>query len=240
MIRLIKNFTNVPKTLTGTVTEKHRKMCIDQGKWVQSDRYKQKDITDILKDISHSKCSYCERSVLDMTWPVEHYRPKSTYYWLAHSWDNLLCCCEWCNIYKSAHFEIAGTQASFDPARISDIHTLDSEYDLLEKPLMVNPEKEDIESTLIFDKSGAISSDDPRVSHTIEVCRINRPESNMLRKKVLDDLSKRVLFWCRMGKKAEIPTLIKEFEEESHNANNEFLAFRRYILRNGRSMIQIS
>ena len=55
-------------------------------------------IKEALLIITHKKCAYCE-SPIGPTQPVdvEHFRPKSIYYWLAADWDNLLPSCIDCN-----------------------------------------------------------------------------------------------------------------------------------------------
>jgi uncharacterized protein (TIGR02646 family) len=53
----------------------------------------------------HGKCCYCE-APLDANYEVEHWRPKSGYYWLAYSWHNLLLSCGFCNKTKSNQFPI--------------------------------------------------------------------------------------------------------------------------------------
>lgn len=60
--------------------------------------YKNQQIKDTLLKLTHKKCSYCE-SPIGPTQPVdvEHFRPKSIYYWLAADWDNLLSSCIDCN-----------------------------------------------------------------------------------------------------------------------------------------------
>jgi uncharacterized protein (TIGR02646 family) len=51
------------------------------------------------------KCCYCE-TLLDANSEVEHWRPKSHYYWLAYSWDNLLLTCSFCNKKKGEKFPL--------------------------------------------------------------------------------------------------------------------------------------
>ena len=39
--------------------------------------------------------------------PVEHFRPKSSYWWLTWTWDNLLFACQWCNTkHKRSQFPL--------------------------------------------------------------------------------------------------------------------------------------
>jgi len=61
---------------------------------------------------SHQKCAYCETPTSVIAFgDVEHYRPKSVYWWLAYVYDNYLASCTLCNQkYKGSEFEIEGPQ----------------------------------------------------------------------------------------------------------------------------------
>ncbi len=57
---------------------------------------------------THGKCAYCEAPTNVVAYgDVEHYRPKSTYWWLAYCYDNYLASCQLCNQkYKRADFPV--------------------------------------------------------------------------------------------------------------------------------------
>lgn len=57
---------------------------------------------------SKGKCAYCEApTAANQYGDVEHYRPKSVYWWLAYSYENFLVCCQLCNEkYKRAKFPV--------------------------------------------------------------------------------------------------------------------------------------
>lgn len=59
---------------------------------------------------SFDKCGYCEAPTAGVAWgDVEHFRPKSIYWWLAVCVDNYVYACQICNQkYKSDDFPIAG------------------------------------------------------------------------------------------------------------------------------------
>lgn len=76
--------------------------------------YKTPALKQILKDLTHGKCAYCELDFLaGSRADIEHFRPKGAinvfenendsklifpgYYWLAADWDNLLWSCQLCN-----------------------------------------------------------------------------------------------------------------------------------------------
>lgn len=82
-----------------------------------------------LEACHHGKCCYCE-TPLDANSEVEHWRPKSKYYWLAYSWDNLLYSCSFCNKKKLHQFPLA------DPAARATHHgmSIDDETPEILKP----------------------------------------------------------------------------------------------------------
>lgn len=63
-----------------------------------------------LKAESHGKCAYCEASTDTVAHgDVEHFRPKSVYWWLAYCYDNYLFACQICNqSHKGDHFPVPG------------------------------------------------------------------------------------------------------------------------------------
>lgn len=84
----------------------------DSGRWKKA-----KD--ELIKD-SNSKCAYCEAPTTVVAYgDVEHFRPKSKYWWLAYCYDNYLVSCQLCNQkYKKAKFSIKNSQLSV-PVRIT-------------------------------------------------------------------------------------------------------------------------
>lgn len=59
---------------------------------------------------TNDKCAYCESHTTAVAFgDVEHYRPKSIYWWLAYVYDNYLASCAICNRqFKSNAFEFTG------------------------------------------------------------------------------------------------------------------------------------
>lgn len=66
-----------------------------------------------LKKDAAGKCAYCEASTEVVAHgDVEHFRPKSVYWWLAFAFDNYLFSCQICNqSYKGDKFPISGALA---------------------------------------------------------------------------------------------------------------------------------
>ena len=79
-----------------------KQMAFDSSKW--------KSAKAILRNDTAKKCAYCEASTSTVAHgDVEHFRPKSTYWWLAFDFDNYLFSCQICNqLYKNDHFPING------------------------------------------------------------------------------------------------------------------------------------
>jgi hypothetical protein len=64
-----------------------------------------------LKIETDGKCAYCEGKASHVAHgDVEHFRPKSEYWWLAYCYDNFLYSCQICNqSYKGSKFPCTGT-----------------------------------------------------------------------------------------------------------------------------------
>jgi hypothetical protein len=77
-------------------------MAWDSSKW--------KGAKTRLKSDAIKKCAYCEAPTSTVAHgDVEHFRPKSIYWWLAYCFDNYLFSCQICNqIYKGDEFPISG------------------------------------------------------------------------------------------------------------------------------------
>ena len=65
-----------------------------------------------LKEEAHGKCCYCEADTATVAHgDVEHFRPKSRYWWLALCIDNYTYSCQICNqSYKGDEFPITGAK----------------------------------------------------------------------------------------------------------------------------------
>lgn len=72
---------------------------------------------DQLRHETAGKCAYCEAPVSAVAHgDVEHFRPKSEYWWLAYTYDNYLFSCQICNqSHKRDNFPAYGTRLAIDP-----------------------------------------------------------------------------------------------------------------------------
>ncbi len=252
MIKINKDLKDLPSSLyiaLGIQGERIPRVCkktnqrrdelITKGCYIDKDeynrRYKMPDIKEQLLKIYHHKCAYCEQRYEPLQ--VEHYRPKSHYYWLAYSWDNLVLACSSCNNSKGASFDIAGTR--IDAPTNHSIHNSGVSYNKSEKPKLVNPECEEIEKLLIFDKNGGIASKNERVKYTIskQGCNLDRPFLQDSRKEVLADLEdlieKVVLDFDNKAEQIQhLRYSIDKFIKDAFDSKKTFLAFRRFAVKN--------
>ena len=110
---------------------------------VQELIYKAADVRHQLLEDQHDKCAYCECRIPQAYNDVEHYRPKSIYYWLGHDWNNLLYACPICNrSYKKALFPLKNIAK-----RVTAPGSLDGE-----EPLILNPAFEEPANHIRFNR----------------------------------------------------------------------------------------
>ncbi|WP_107038196.1 retron system putative HNH endonuclease [Brumimicrobium mesophilum] len=252
MIRIIKNLANPPSSLIiphskkqnprkRNTTHKKRLEIIDNKKYVDNknynSRYKLNDVREALLKIYNHKCAYCEQRIEQ--YHVDHFRPKSIYYWLAFSWDNLLISCPKCNENKGKKFDIDGKRIVFDSNEnnLTFLNKSSVKYDLIEKPKMINPERVDISNKICFQVSGKIFSSNKNFGYTIESCGIDRKDLNDQRRKIIDDFERDITSIKKEFKKnedkcKEYETIIRKFIRDSKCNSNEFLAFRNFAIKN--------
>jgi len=190
MIKVTKDLKDIPSILN----KKNREDAFDKNIKLQSyqdtkNLYKVASVQNKLQKIYSNKCAYCEDKLLNAPKHIEHYRPKSYYYWLAHSWDNLFLCCGSCNSSKGKKFDTKNKKVIYSTEPFKDIHTLGKRYDKIEEPYLINPEKDNIANKIVFDKQGKISSQDERVTYTIKTCNLNRNELIEKRMRILNTLN---------------------------------------------------
>lgn len=241
MRKIEKDLNDIPQTLVVSdeeLTHERRKKLIEKGAYIDSDaynsRYKMPDIKKKLEYLYHHKCAYCEKKVEQGH--VEHYRPKNLYHWLAYSWDNLLYGCSTCNQYKGIHFDIAGKRAN--PPKITDdlteINSWSSQrYDQLEKPMLLNPERDDLKNVFLFDMQGYIKgNNNPRADYTIEKCHLNRDFLVDERRKIIDDFKKELnaeymKAVTKEKQKILIFHMVNHFLDMAQDETNTYTAYRK-------------
>ena len=163
-MRKIDKSPNVPAPLVGAPVP-------TSAAEVRESIYKADDVRRQLIYDQYYKCAYCECYLTLQYHDVEHYRPKSHYYWLGHKWTNLLYACERCNrSYKNDQFPLAEGSVQAN----SPIDNLD-----LEHPLIINPVNDDPARHIKFERYVA-KGITPKGQKTIEIFHLNdqneRPE----------------------------------------------------------------
>lgn len=130
---------------------------------VKESIYKADDVRDQLLEDQHYKCAYCESRITKEYNDVEHYRPKSVYYWLGHDWNNLLYSCDLCNrTYKKSYFPLKNeTNRVTAPGRID-----------VEEPLIINPALEEPAIHIRFNRYMLVGVTDEG-KNTIDIFKLN-------------------------------------------------------------------
>lgn len=146
MIQITKP-AEIPLILQTKGAAKCNEMCADYDKGVRKFKfdgeiYGHQEVKDLLIQIQNDKCVYCETKFThDSPGDIEHFRPKSLYYWLAYDWKNLFLSCEECNRrHKRNNFPLS------NPADRNNSH-----HDAREEALyFIHPEDENPEDYISF------------------------------------------------------------------------------------------
>lgn len=119
MIPLTRNAdAEFPTNFTGTKKVEWERELLEDQKRIKLGEIEKHDFQtgrwkvtkEQLKKETHSKCAYCEVHFSVVAYgDVEHYRPKSIYWWLAYAYENYLPSCQICNQkFKSNKFPRSG------------------------------------------------------------------------------------------------------------------------------------
>lgn len=105
----VRSTQTIPASFRGKLrVSKALTLLVNPGKARQFDSKYWKKAKDQLKAESFGKCAYCEAPTSLVAYgDVEHFRPKSIYWWLAYCYDNYLFSCQICNQqYKKDSFPL--------------------------------------------------------------------------------------------------------------------------------------
>ncbi|TFY93599.1 hypothetical protein DYL61_13420 [Pseudomonas nabeulensis] len=184
--------------------------------------YKSYDVQHALRQLFLAKCAYCESHLGDSL-EVEHFRPKGGvtedplhfgYWWLAHSWENLLPACPGCNKNLCHHLvtehtteeefkaaQLKKSKSSYGKANqfpVSGKRATDTTHRLKdEAPDLLDPTVDDPASFLGWSRAGHFSvaiakSSTANVANralaTINVFALNRASLVRTRTEVLTEL----------------------------------------------------
>lgn len=241
MIKVEKDFADIPTILKSeNRKEAFSKNIIAKSFDNGTKLYNPDKVKKRLYKIYNLKCAYCEKDIRDEPRHVEHYRPKNIYYWLGYSWDNLLLCCAKCNTSKDIKFETLNQRVTYNNENFDDIHNLSDGYNEIEKPKIINPEKEDVLEYIIFNRDAIMDSTNDRVKYTIDdVCKLNRDSLVEKRIQLLNTFIFAVTDYSFLFDKDNnqdksqaikpFISLIKRFIEDCKK-ESEFYSLRYYIL----------
>lgn len=164
---------------------------------VKESIYKADDVRDQLLEDQHYKCAYCESRITREYNDVEHYRPKSVYYWLGHDWNNLLYSCDLCNrTYKKTNFPLKNEANRVTVPGSTDV----------EEPLVINPAFEEPTEHIRFNRYMLVGITDEG-KNTIDMFKLNdRVQLYELYIREKDNLEK-------MQKLLESPVLTDELRD---------------------------
>lgn len=193
MLKITKDYDSPPTVLLskGRINKIKEAVDIQSAQHISNSDYSPEMAKDVLEALYHSKCSYCESTVLQVAaLQVEHYRPKNGvleapehkgYYWLAVEWSNLVLGCPACNGQgaKGNKFPVLAhrvlAQNPFEAGQFSRVGILANAPPLLdEAPVLLHPEIDDPKLHLKYDGFGLLKGKTKRGTGTIEICKLNR------------------------------------------------------------------
>jgi uncharacterized protein (TIGR02646 family) len=174
-----------------------------------------REIKEDLSLISHRKCWYCESKEERSDNAVDHFRPKSKYWWLAFKLDNYRFSCTYCNsLRKDKIGETSGGKHDHFPLLDESKRALISTDNYKdEQPLLLDPCCIDDPPLLWFDTEGQPvphpeSCEDKssylfkRVQKSIELYHLHHSNLVERRKKLYADIQQELKNADKMGAKA--------------------------------------
>jgi uncharacterized protein (TIGR02646 family) len=215
MISVKKDFTTPPTKLN---TDKRTALIKDalvskSEHKVDKAVYRDGTIEALQAEIRYNnKCAYCECDTsAGAPMQVEHYRPKKAvtedkahggYYWLAYEWSNLLLSCSKCNNRKRNRFPIEGTRVmaaviGTDGLPEAVYLMANSIVFLAEKPLLLNPEIDEVEKDFVFLPDGHIKALTKKGKETIKVCNLDRKDLVLKRLSILNNYFDKIQAYLR-------------------------------------------
>lgn len=175
-----------------------------------------KKLVNHLKKLSYGKCWYSEAREVYSYYHVDHFRPKSEYWWLAFDWKNYRLAGQVGNVNKRDKFKVLRHKAKNPDDPIED-----------EIYYLLDPTDENDPLLLFFDESGeAVPSDKDnefnkkRAEYTIEVLKLNYEPLKEVRrlvwrkcKKLIDEIKDLYKNPTSATNRAKIKEKIKQLKE---------------------------
>lgn len=154
MIRIDRG--KAPKELAQIRTDELRRVReeLRRGKALElGGRYNRKSVREALAKAQQRRCAYCEKSVAQKGYPIDHYRPKGRavrgkglpadggYWWLTWTWTNLWLTCPSCNSTKLDTFPLDPRSTPLARSRLPPGKEI---------PMLLDPASEDPRDTIRF------------------------------------------------------------------------------------------
>jgi uncharacterized protein (TIGR02646 family) len=236
---------SVPISLNNTTADQLRNDLISAGNWINQQRYKarfKQQNTKNALDLMSDTCIFCQQKLTIATGnedarSVEHFRPKSLYWWLAYSWDNLFSVCIKCNNEKGDKFDCFNPRiTNIRTSDLANIHTLAADYQVAENPKLLHPELDEPETHLKYTLKGNIEHDNSiKGAYTIQTCQLERLDLIGKRKSVFDIFVENINLILLDGsknsdeKRNAILKCYFDFQTDAQNDRSEFSGFKRYL-----------
>lgn len=162
-----------------------------------------KEVKNVLFELFHEKCAYCESRFPGDPGDVEMFRPKfgainldktkspDHYWWLCYEWENLYLSCRECNFAKGSKFPVLGDRGPLE-ASIKELREL-------ETALLIDPCYDEPDEHLAFADDGGVSPITEKGRITIETLNLNRPRLVYERKHEIENARKFIKFAVKAG-----------------------------------------
>ena len=191
MRNIKKDFTAIPLSLQGQAES-----LINITR-TTSLKYDSGDVKIALTTLYDGKCAYCEQlSNLE----IDHYRPKTDYFWLKIAWTNLVYSCHDCNMNgsKGTQFPLINEKNRIKEPNFSaqglpkNYHII--ELDKIEQPLLINPEVTNPYFHLRINKFGDVEeiNNSLQGARTKGVCKLNRDSLHIKRATIINNFVTRI------------------------------------------------
>lgn len=171
MIHINKN-TATPTALKTVQDEIEDRLLEQESRFRWETEHYSRPIKEELKRLYHNKCGFCEIKLTESNTPqkftVEHFRPKSMYWWLGNEWTNLFPTCQKCNDNKEDDFDLRyGNRFRVTEPTFTSEGTLDRNNCLAsadefinERAYFLHPEVDEPEAFFEFLPDGSVKAKD--------------------------------------------------------------------------------
>lgn len=152
-----------------------REAVVNRGEDVNKYGAVWRALKDVLADLSHDKCWYCEVKQERSDNAVDHFRPKALYRWLAFSLSNFRYACTFCNSRRTDVVTgLTGGKGDNFPLEEGCARATAPGEEAQERPVLLNPCRASDPMLLDFTDDGR-----PTARHLNQVGRRLRAETSI-------------------------------------------------------------